>query len=84
MVKFILWGLIALSLTIGIIQSQALLGSEQETQKEVLLQKPRHDWIRCTSADNDMGIGMGLSSDDFIRHQMYMQGLEHNQRIHNQ
>lgn len=44
------------------------------TITELELERPEYEWVRCTCPN---GSEVGLTESDFIKHQMYMAGLEH-------
>lgn len=38
------------------------------------LERPQYEWVRCNCPN---GSELGLTESDFIKHQMYLAGLEH-------
>jgi hypothetical protein len=43
-------------------------------EEKYRLERPRYEWIRCNCEN---GTELGLTTDHFIKMQMYVAGLEH-------
>jgi len=69
--------MVLIALGFGVIISISF-GEYAETGKEVRLElvEPQYEWVR-PSAD---GTELCLGGSDYIKHQMYMEGLKHEAR----
>lgn len=70
---------LAFVLVSGIVMGSNIQGPEeaqvvQVSVKPLKLEKPQFEWQRCNCPN---GTELGLTENDFIVFQMYLQGLEH-------
>jgi hypothetical protein len=70
---------LAFLLVSALVMGSSIQGPEEAQQvqvraKPLKLEKPDFTWTRCNCPN---GTEMGLTENDFIVFQMYMQGLEH-------
>jgi hypothetical protein len=70
---------LAFVLVSGFVMGSNIQGPEEAQQVQVSvtplkLEKPEFEWTRCNCPN---GTELGLTQNDFIVFQMYLQGLEH-------
>lgn len=71
MLKLIPWIALSLSLLIGIVEARNLMKPQIKT---LVLEKPQYEWVRSTCQS---GVDWCMGGSDYIKHQMYMEGLKH-------
>lgn len=65
---------LAFLLVSALVMGSNIQGPEEAQVRALKLEKPQFEWVRCNCPN---GTELGLTENDFIVFQMYLQGLEH-------